>query len=100
MLARRLTASPLAGTLTTLKTLRTSPLWSSMLPDIIFTIVLPIFTLLGIGFLIDRIFKLDVPTLSRVNFYVLSTAAVFVLTYDSTLALRGAGGAGGVHAPA
>lgn len=47
--------------------------------------VLPIFLIIGIGVLLDRKFKLDLPTLSRLNFYVFVPALVFVSLLEAEL---------------
>jgi predicted permease len=59
-----------------------------MLLNILLTIVLPLFLLMGIGFAVDRAFKLDIQTLNRVGFYVFTPALIFNAAYHSTL--RGA----------
>lgn len=57
-----------------------------MSPLVIFTnIVLPVFILLGIGFALDRALTLDIRTLTRVGFYVLSPAIVFLTLAGSEL---------------
>ncbi len=40
--------------------------------------ILPIFVLIGIGFLLDRIFRFDLRTLSKLNFYAFVPALVFI----------------------
>ena len=54
-------------------------------------IILPVFLLIGVGAALDRTGKLDLPTLSRLNFYVFVPALVFVKTVDSPLSLRDLG---------
>ena len=49
-----------------------------MLGQIFINIIIPVFVLIGIGVLLDRIFKLDVETLSKLNFYVFVPALCFV----------------------
>ena len=49
-----------------------------MLGHIFVSIILPVFVLIGIGVLLDRAFKLDVTTLSKLNFYVFVPALSFV----------------------
>jgi predicted permease len=46
---------------------------------------LPLFVLIGIGFLADRLLKPDITTLSRLNFYILLPAALFMLVYETDL---------------
>src|SRR5438105_12140344 len=69
-----------------------------MLLNVFTAIVLPLFLLMGIGYVMDRQFKLDVQTLSRINFYVLGPALVFKLTYSSTLSVRDITGIGVFYA--
>jgi malate permease and related proteins len=57
-----------------------------MLSDIFIQIILPIFILMGIGILVDRIFHLDLQTLSRLTFYVFLPAIIFVNLVESELA--------------
>lgn len=40
--------------------------------------VVPIFVLIGVGFVMDKKFRLDLPTLSKLNFYVFVPALIFV----------------------
>ena len=49
-----------------------------MLGQVFINIIIPVFVLIGIGVLLDRIFKLDVATLSKLNFYVFVPALCFV----------------------
>ena len=56
-----------------------------MILHILANIILPIFVLIGVGVLIDRAFKPDLPTLSKLNFYVFVPALVFVRLIDSQL---------------
>jgi predicted permease len=56
-----------------------------MVVAIIVNILFPIFLLVGIGVLADRFFKLDLPTLSKLNFYVFVPALIFVKTLDAKL---------------
>ena len=53
--------------------------------DIFVTSALPIFILMAVGAVVDRFFRLDIPTLSRLNFYVASPALMFNLIYQSDL---------------
>jgi predicted permease len=52
---------------------------------IIVNIILPIFILIGVGVLVDRFFHLDLPTLSKLNFYVFVPALIFIKTLDAKL---------------
>jgi len=56
--------------------------------DIIRTIIVPIFIIIGIGVLLDRFFDIDLPTLSKLNFYVFVPALIFVKILDSTLSVK------------
>lgn len=47
--------------------------------------VAPLFVLIGVGVLIDKVFHLDIPTLSKLNFYVFSPVLLFAVIYDSQL---------------
>jgi predicted permease len=49
-----------------------------MLPlHIFYTIVLPIFIIIGVGYLLDKVFELDIATLTKVLFYVISPVITF-----------------------
>ncbi len=48
-------------------------------------IILPVFALIGVGVLLDRFFQLDLPTLSKLNFYVFVPALIFIKTLDAKL---------------
>jgi predicted permease len=52
---------------------------------IIVNIILPIFILIGVGVLVDRFFDLDLPTLSKLNFYVFVPALILIKTLDAKL---------------
>lgn len=52
---------------------------------IIVNIILPIFILIGVGVLMDRFFTLDLPTLSKLNFYVFVPALILIKTLDAKL---------------
>ena len=47
--------------------------------------ILPIFILIGVGMVMDRSFQLDLPTLSKLNFYVFVPALIFIKTLDANL---------------
>ncbi len=53
--------------------------------NIFTTIVLPLFVLIGAGFIAGKIFRLDIPTLSKINFYVFTPAVIFAMVLDSNL---------------
>ena len=56
--------------------------------DIIWTIIVPIFIIIGIGALLDRFFDIDLPTLSKLNFYIFVPALIFIKILDSTLSVK------------
>ncbi|GGA41232.1 AEC family transporter [Paenibacillus physcomitrellae] len=56
-----------------------------MIADILLQVVLPIFVLIGIGSIMQYIFKLDLYTLTKINFYFITPAAVFVSMYESEM---------------
>lgn len=53
--------------------------------DIFSTSIIPLFILIAIGVLLDKFFKIDIPTLSKLNFYIFSPALLFALIYESEL---------------
>ncbi len=53
--------------------------------DVFITIVFPVFVLIGFGVLMDRLFAIDVQTLSKFNFYLLLPALLFVAILKSDL---------------
>ncbi|MNI36113.1 Membrane transport protein [compost metagenome] len=52
---------------------------------ILYQNILPLTIMIAIGAVMYRIFKLDIKTLSKLNFYVFSPVLVFVKLYESTL---------------
>lgn len=46
--------------------------------------VIPLSIMIGLGATLQRVFKLDIRTLSKLNFYFFSPAIVFTLLYEST----------------
>ncbi|MFO7955562.1 MAG: AEC family transporter [Candidatus Brocadiia bacterium] len=60
----------------------------SALAGVFLSIILPIFVLIGVGVALDRLFRPDVRTLSKLNFYVFVPAFVFIKFLDADLALR------------
>ncbi len=55
------------------------------LTSIFVEVVLPVLMLIGIGAVIQRLFRLDIPSLTRLNIYLLVPAFLFVRVRDSTL---------------
>lgn len=53
--------------------------------EVFVTIVFPVFVLIGFGVLMDRLFSIDVQTLSKFNFYLLLPALLFVAILKSDL---------------
>ncbi|HEY5561777.1 MAG TPA: AEC family transporter [Clostridiaceae bacterium] len=51
--------------------------------DILVHNILPIFVLVGLGFLLARNFSLDIGTLNKINFYMLLPAFTFVYLYTT-----------------
>jgi len=49
--------------------------------------VIPLTIMIGIGIILYRAFKLDIKTLSKLNFYLFSPAIVFKMLYESTISL-------------
>lgn len=56
-----------------------------MLLHILSSIILPLFLLIGLGALLDRRLKLDLPTLSRLNYYVFVPALSFAKLLDADI---------------
>jgi hypothetical protein len=52
---------------------------------IIADIILPIFVIIGIGFAMDRKFRLDLDTLSKLNFWVFVPALLFIKLLDANI---------------
>lgn len=59
-----------------------------MIGDIILEVVLPIFVLIGLGCLMQRAFRLDLYTLSKINFYFITPAVVFLSMYQSQMSAK------------
>lgn len=57
-----------------------------MIVTIFVSVVLPIFLIIGLGFVLDRKLRLDLPTLSKLNFYVFVPALCFVMLLKAELA--------------
>lgn len=58
-----------------------------MLFSVFFSVILPIFILIGVGALVDRMFHLDIPTLSKLNFYAFVPALTFIKILDADISL-------------
>lgn len=56
-----------------------------MIADILLEVVLPVFVLIAVGSLMQRAFNLDLYTLSKINFYFITPAAVFMSMYLSEM---------------
>jgi predicted permease len=50
--------------------------------------VLPLTILISVGMVMERVFKLDIKTLSKLNFYVFSPAVMFELLLHTEISLR------------
>jgi len=50
--------------------------------------VLPLSFVIGLGIVLHRIFKLDIRTLSKLNFYLFSPAIMFELLYGTAISLQ------------
>jgi len=53
--------------------------------EILYSVILPVFLIIGVGVLLDRRFTIDLPTLSKLNFYVFVPALVMVKLLDADL---------------
>jgi len=56
-----------------------------MFIQILVSVILPIFIIIGIGWVLDRAFRLDLPTLSKLNFYVFVPALMLMLLLRAQL---------------
>ncbi len=56
-----------------------------MIATILLEVVLPVFVLIGFGSLMQRVFRLDLYTLAKINFYCITPAAVFMSMYHSDM---------------
>ena len=56
-----------------------------MILNILLEVVLPVFVLIGVGSLMQRVFELDLYTLAKINFYFITPAAVFMSMYLSEM---------------
>lgn len=57
----------------------------SIFTHILLNNVVPLSIMIGIGAVLERVFKLDIRTLSKLNFYFFSPALLFVMLYESTI---------------
>jgi len=55
--------------------------------DILLYNVIPIAVLLGVGILLQKVFSLDLRTLSKLNFYLFSPVIVFKMLYESNMSV-------------
>lgn len=55
---------------------------------ILMTNVLPMVIMIGLGIIIQRAFKLDIKTLSKLNFYLFSPAIMFDLLYKTDISAQ------------
>ncbi len=49
--------------------------------------VVPLTVMIAIGVVLYRAFKLDIKTLSKLNFYLFSPAIIFKMLYESSISL-------------
>jgi len=60
--------------------------------EVAWTVILPIFLLIGWGFVLGRAFKLDAGTLNKLNLYALAPGLIFSKFFHSTLTMTEAAG--------
>lgn len=53
--------------------------------ELLFSVIMPVFALIGIGGLVDRRMALDLPTLTRLNFWVFVPALLFLVVLDAEI---------------
>lgn len=63
----------------------------SLFISVAYSVMLPIFLLIGLGFLLGRVFRLDAGTMNKLNLYALAPALIFSKLLHSTLTLADAG---------
>lgn len=63
-----------------------------MIVQILLNVVLPVFVLILVGSLMQRLFQLDLYTLSKINFYYITPAVVFMSLYRSNISMELLGG--------
>ncbi|WP_077620839.1 AEC family transporter [Bacillus sinesaloumensis] len=56
--------------------------------NIVRDIILPIFIIIAIGYILQRKFKMNVPTLAKINMYFLVPAFIFVKLYSTELSFQ------------
>jgi predicted permease len=60
--------------------------------EVAWTVILPIFLLIGLGFYLGRKFRLDAGTLNKLNLYALAPGLIFSKFFHSSITLAEAGG--------
>jgi hypothetical protein len=63
-------------------------MFTQTLTQILVSVILPVFVIIGIGWLLDRRFQLDLPTLSKLNFYVFVPALMFVMLLEEPITAK------------
>ncbi|WP_172253675.1 AEC family transporter [Saccharibacillus deserti] len=63
-----------------------------MIVRILLDVVLPVFVLIAAGSVMQRLFRLDLYTLSKINFYYITPAVVFMSLYRSNISIELLGG--------
>jgi len=63
-------------------------MFMQILGQILVSVILPVFVIIGIGWLLDRRFQLDLPTLSKLNFYVFVPALMFVMLLEEPITAK------------
>jgi malate permease and related proteins len=58
-----------------------------VLLHILYNNIIPLSLMIGIGATLQRIFHLDIKTLSKLNFYVFSPGIAFLMLYESSISL-------------
>ncbi|GIP15819.1 transporter [Paenibacillus montaniterrae] len=58
----------------------------SIFLHILLTNVMPMSIMIAIGIILEKVFHLDIKTLSKLNFYLLSPAVIFALLYETAIA--------------
>ncbi|GGN98227.1 AEC family transporter [Saccharibacillus kuerlensis] len=59
-----------------------------MIVQILLNVVLPVFVLIVAGSVMQRLFRLDLYTLSKINFYYITPAVVFMSLYQSNISFE------------
>jgi len=55
------------------------------LVNVFLSVIVPIFALIGVGTVMDRCFRLDLPTLAKLNFHVFVPALLFVKMLEADI---------------